>query len=262
MTIAPPHRKVAVVTGSGRGIGRAIALGLAEAGFDLVLGWNSDEQGAKATATDAEASGARTVLGHGDVSVEGTSETLGSLATEVLGGLDVWVNNAGVSLFAPLLQTSGADVRRLMDVNVLGTFHGVVTAGRAMAASGGGRIINVASDLGVQAAPMLAAYSASKFAVVGLTQAAALELAPHGIAVNAICPGTVETNMVLAEEHAEAGLRGVGIDDVRSRLLAAVPQGRLCTGADVAASVVFLASDAASYLTGQAICVNGGSILH
>ncbi|HWD24148.1 MAG TPA: SDR family oxidoreductase, partial [Acidimicrobiales bacterium] len=198
----------------------------------------------------------------GDVVAEATATALVDASEDRFGSLDLWVNNAGVSLLAPLLNTSASDAARLMDVNYLGTFHGVVAAGRAMAASGGGRIVNVASDLGIQAAPLLAAYSATKFAVVGLTQAAAVELAPHGVAVNAICPGTVETDMVLAEEVAEAALMNTGVDSVRDRLRTSVPAGRLCTGDDVAASVVFLASDAASYFTGQAICVNGGSILH
>ena len=255
-------RKVAVVTGASRGIGSAIATALAKEGYDLCLGWNSDEGAATTTARRAESAGATVVLIRGDVVAEATATALVDASQDRFGALDLWVNNAGVSVLAPLLSTSASDAARLMDVNYLGTFHGVVAAGRAMAASGGGRIVNVASDLGVQAAPLLAAYSASKFAVVGLTQAAAIELAPLGIAVNAICPGTVETDMVLAEEAAEAALLDLGIDSVRERLRRAVPAGRLCTGVDVAASVVFLASDAASYLTGQAICVNGGSILH
>jgi meso-butanediol dehydrogenase/(S,S)-butanediol dehydrogenase/diacetyl reductase len=262
MTTTGDRRRVAVVTGASRGIGRAIALGLAEAGYDLALGWTNDEAAAAATAADAEAAGASVALARGDVALEATADALSALAADAFGRLDLWVNNAGISVLAPLLETSSTDVRRLLDVNVLGTFHGVVAAGRAMAAAGGGRIVNVASDLGLQAAPLLAAYSASKFAVIGLTQAAALELAPLGIAVNALCPGTVESDMVVAEQKAEAALYGVEVDAVRERLLSAVPQGRLCTGADVAASVVYLASDAAAYITGQAICVNGGSILH
>ncbi len=132
-----------------------------------------------------------------------------------------------------------------------------------MASSGGGgRIVNVASDLGVQAAPLLAAYSASKFAVVGLTQAAAVELAPQGVTVNALCPGTVETEMVLAEERAEAEITGNDLAAVRARIKASVPAGRWCTGEDVASATAFLCSKAAAFVTGQAICVNGGSILH
>lgn len=253
--------RIAVVTGAGRGIGREIAVSLAREGFDLVLGWNHGEEAITTTAELAEKHGARVVTVQGDIAKESTATTLANAATE-LGGLDLWVNNAGISVFAPVLETSGIDARQLMEVNYLGTFHGLVAAGRTMTARGGGRIVNVASDLGVLAAPMLAAYSASKFAVVGLTQAAAIELAAANITVNALCPGTVETDMVLAEEESEARVRDITIDTVRSRLLAAVPAGRLCTAADVAGMVVFLSSSAASYITGQALCVNGGSILH
>ena len=150
----------------------------------------------------------------------------------------MWVNNAGVSVFAPFLETTVSDMERMLQVNFLGTFHGVQAAGAAMRETGrGGRIVNVASDLGVLAAPMLAGYSATKFAVVGLTQAAAVELAPYGITVNAVCPGTVETDMVLSEETAEAALTGASIEDVRDRLVKDVPAGRLCNVDDVAALV-------------------------
>jgi NAD(P)-dependent dehydrogenase (short-subunit alcohol dehydrogenase family) len=114
----------------------------------------------------------------------------------------------------------------------------------------------------VRAAPLLAGYSATKFAVVGMTQAAAVELAPFGVTVNALCPGTVETDMVLAEQAAEAALGGRSTEEVRQRLLSEVPAGRLCSPQDVGAAAAWLVSDAASFVTGQAICVNGGSILH
>jgi meso-butanediol dehydrogenase/(S,S)-butanediol dehydrogenase/diacetyl reductase len=253
--------RVAVITGAGRGIGREISVSLAEAGYDLVLGWNHGEEAVEITAVLAREAGASVTIIRGDVAKEGTAPLLASAAVS-LGGLDLWVNNAGISHLSPVLETSAEDARRLMEVNYLGTFNGVVTAGRTMTTLGGGRIINIASDLGIVAAPLLAAYSASKFAVVGLTQAAAIELAPASITVNALCPGTVETEMVLAEERAEAAIHSVSIDAVRARLLAAVPAGRLCNPSDVAAMVIFMASSQAAYLTGQAICVNGGSILH
>jgi len=122
--------------------------------------------------------------------------------------------------------------------------------------------VNVASDLGLQAAPLLAGYSATKFAVVGLTQAAAMELAPAGVTVNAVCPGTVETDMVLAEQRAEAELTSSTVAEVRRRLVAEVPAGRLCTAEDVGALVAWLAGPGAQHVTGQSICVNGGSIRH
>jgi NAD(P)-dependent dehydrogenase (short-subunit alcohol dehydrogenase family) len=261
-TRAGAGRRVAVVTGGGRGLGRGIALALAEAGCDLVLGWHSQPEALAATVGEAGRLGARVQTVHGDVTDPDTSAQLAKVATGEFGGLDVWVNNAGVSVLAPLLQTTAEDMTQMMDVNFLGTFHGLQAAAGAMTVGGeGGRIINVASDLGLVAAPLLAGYSASKFAVVGLTQAAAVELAPRQIAVNAVCPGTVETDMVLAEQAAEAAWLGGPVDAVRARLLGAVPAGRLCTPEDVGALVTWLASPGAAYVTGQAICTNGGSIL-
>jgi NAD(P)-dependent dehydrogenase (short-subunit alcohol dehydrogenase family) len=236
---------------------------LARNGCDLVLGWRSDEAALRETAEWVAGLGAKAVAVQGDVSDPETSEQLAKAALSELGSLDVWVNNAGVSCLSPLLETSVADMVSMMDANFFGTFHGLQAAGTAMNESGqGGRIINVASDLGLLAAPLLAGYSATKFAVVGLSQAAAVELAPYGISVNAVCPGTVETDMVLAEEQAEADLAGTSLEAVRQRLLDDVPLGRLCTPDDVAALVAWLASPAASLITGQAICTNGGSIRH
>jgi meso-butanediol dehydrogenase / (S,S)-butanediol dehydrogenase / diacetyl reductase len=255
-------RPVAVVTGGGRGIGRAIANGLADAGYDLVLGWRNDGGAIERAVNYAEKAGGSAVSIRGDVTNPSASDALAAAASEVFGRLDVWVNNAGISVLVPLLETEPGDARRQIEVNYLGTLFGVIAAGRVMTSVGSGRIINVASDLGVHAAPLLAAYSASKFAVVGVTQAAAVELAPFGVTVNALCPGTVETDMVLAEERAEAAVTGRDLDEVRARMLATVPAGRWCTAEDVAASVLYLCSPGAAFVTGQAICINGGSILH
>jgi NAD(P)-dependent dehydrogenase (short-subunit alcohol dehydrogenase family) len=254
---------VAVVTGGGRGLGRGIALSLAEAGFDLVLGWVSDRPAVEATATEAGAGPtARVLTVEGSIADASTAKLLLDAAVS-LGGPTAWVNNAGVSVLAPVLATDPSDMARMVEINLLGTFHGLQAAGRWFQDEGvPGRIVNLASDLGVQAAPYLGGYSATKFAVVGLTQAAAVELAPAGITVNAVCPGTAETDMVLAERAREADLRLAPPDDVRRAYLDAIPAGRFCTPADVGAVVAWLCSPSASYVTGQAICVNGGSVLH
>ena len=263
MSQGTSSRPVAVVTGGGRGLGRGIALALASAGCDLVLGWHRHPDALADTVTAASRLGANVQHVQGDVTDAATAGLLAKVATTEFGGLDTWVNNAGVSILAPLLKTTVDDMTRMLDVNYLGTFHGVRAAAESISATRlGGRIINVASDLGLLAAPRLAGYSATKFAVVGLTQAAAIELAPLRIAVNAVCPGTVETDMVLAEEAAESAWLGTDIDAVRARLHAAVPAGRLCTPEDVGSMVAWLASPSAGYVTGQAICANGGSILH
>jgi NAD(P)-dependent dehydrogenase (short-subunit alcohol dehydrogenase family) len=263
MDSEPMSRRVAVVTGGGRGLGKAISAELSRSGCDLVLGWRSGEEAVREVVDQIAAEGAKVIPVQGDVSDPATSAQMAKVAVSELGGLDIWVNNAGVSRLSPLLDTTAADMASMMNVNFFGTFHGLQAAGIAMKEAGrGGRIINIASDLGLLAAPLLAGYSATKFAVVGLSQAASLELAPFGISVNAVCPGTVETDMVIAEEQAEANLAGISREAVRQRLVADVPAGRLCTPEDVAALVAWLASPAAGLVTGQAICTNGGSILH
>jgi NAD(P)-dependent dehydrogenase (short-subunit alcohol dehydrogenase family) len=254
-------RPCAVVTGAGRGLGRGIAVALAQRGFDLVLGWHSDRAAIQQSAKECEAAGARTCCIQGDVAEPETAAVLAEAGLEQFGRVSAWVNNAGVSVLAPLLDTSAEAMASMTAVNLLGTFHGMQAAARAMA-GGGGRIVNVASDLGVQGAPLLAGYCATKFAVVGLTQAAAIELAPLGISINAVCPGTVETDMVLSEIEAEAAVRGVSAEETRERLRHSVPAGRMCTVDDVAALVVWLVGEGSDFVTGQAICVNGGSILH
>ena len=253
---------VAVVTGASRGLGRAIARQLATDGFDVVVGYRAGEAEAASLVTEILGLGVRCVAVQGDVADESTSDAL-IAAAAALGELQVWVNNAGVSVLAPVLDTTAAELAHQTEVNLYGTFHGLRAAGRAMRGAGTrGRIVNVASEAGVQAFPLLGAYSATKFAVVGLTQAAALELAPHGITVNAVCPGTAETDMVLAERKSEVEITGLDPDTVRGGYLANIPAGRFCEPDDVAALVAFVAGPRASYLTGQALCVTGGSVLH
>ena len=258
-----PTTSVAVVTGASRGLGRGIAVALAAQGFDIVVGFHRDAAGAGETVDAVEAAGQRAVTVAGDVADEGTAKLLLEAAVTDLGALDVWVNNAGVSVLAPVVDTSPSDFTRMLDVNLLGTLHGLQAAARWFVDEGrAGRIVNVASELGVQSFPYLGAYAATKFGVVGLTQAAAIELGPHHITVNAVCPGTAETDMVFAERATESRLTNTSLDDVRAAYLAGIPGGRFCTPDDVGGLVAYLASPGAAYITGQSLCINGGSVLH
>ncbi|HTB09571.1 MAG TPA: SDR family NAD(P)-dependent oxidoreductase, partial [Acidimicrobiales bacterium] len=179
------------------------------------------------------------------------------------GRLDVWVSNAGISKMQNFIDVSPADLRRTFDVNTYGVFYCGQAAARAMIALGApGAIINTASMAAkAGGVPFLSDYVASKFAVLGLTQAMAYELAPYGIRVNCVCPGFVATAMQTRELAWEADLRGVEPDAVRQMWIDATPLGRLETPEDVAKVVAFLASDAAGFLTGEAISVNGGAYM-
>jgi meso-butanediol dehydrogenase/(S,S)-butanediol dehydrogenase/diacetyl reductase len=254
---------VAVVTGGGRGLGQGIALALADAGHDLVLGWQRDRDAVVETAVAVEERGRRVEIVQGDVRDAETAKLLVDAAVAGLGGLGVWVNNAGVSLIAPVVDTPPADMERMLAVNVMGTLHGMQAAARSMREHGvAGRIVNLASDAGLQGFANLGGYAATKFAVVGLTQTMALELAPEGITVNAVCPGTAETAMNVAEWQMEQALTGRSTFEVRDDYLAAIPLGRFCTPEDVGATVAWLTGPGGAFVTGQSICVNGGTVLH
>jgi meso-butanediol dehydrogenase/(S,S)-butanediol dehydrogenase/diacetyl reductase len=184
-------------------------------------------------------------------------------AEKALGSLEVWVSNAGVSTMAPFTETTEEDWDRNLDVNAKGVFLcGQEAARRLIGRGEGGVIVNTASMAGKRGAvPFLSAYVASKFAVVGLTQAMAYELAPHGIRVNCVCPGYVSTGMQERELGWEAKLRGTSSQEIRELYLADTPMGRLETPDDVARVVGFLASPDAGFITGEAIAVNGGAYM-
>jgi meso-butanediol dehydrogenase / (S,S)-butanediol dehydrogenase / diacetyl reductase len=184
-------------------------------------------------------------------------------AEKALGSLEVWVSNAGVSTMAPFTETTEEDWDRNLDVNAKGVFLcGQEAARRLIGRGEGGAIVNTASMAGKRGAvPFLSAYVASKFAVVGLTQAMAYELAPHGIRVNCVCPGYVSTGMQERELRWEAKLRGTSSQEIRELYLADTPMGRLETPDDVARVVGFLASPDAGFITGEAIAVNGGAYM-
>src|SRR5581483_1966291 len=214
------------------------------------------EDDAKGTARAVEAAGGAAVLVQGDVADPELAPRLASVALDAFGSLDVWVN-------APVADTPIADMERMVAVNLMGTFHGLQAAAATMTATGtAGRIVNVASEAAVLTFKYLGAYAATKFAVVGLTQAAALELGEHGITVNAVGPGTAETDKVMAERRSEVAITGRSPEAVRASYLANIPLGRFCEPEDAGALVAWLASPAASYVTGQVFLINGGSVLH
>ena len=185
------------------------------------------------------------------------------LATRELGPLEVWVSNAGVSTMAPFVDISEDEYDFNMAINAKGVFLcGQIAARRFIAQGGGGSIVNTASMAGKRGSvPYLAHYVASKFAVVGLTQAMAAELAPHGIRVNCVCPGYVATSMQERELAWEAAIRETTVDAVRQLWVDDTPLGRIETPEDVASAVAFLASADARFITGEALAVNGGSFM-
>jgi NAD(P)-dependent dehydrogenase (short-subunit alcohol dehydrogenase family) len=248
----------AIVTGAATGIGAAIARELGRRGHAVAV-TDVDLEGAGRVA--AEIPGARAF--ELDVTESASIEAACLTACRALGPLEVWVSNAGVSTMAPFTELTEDDWRLNMDVNAKGVFLcGQVAARRFIAQGGGGAIVNTASMAGKRgAAPYLAHYVASKFAVVGLTQAMASELASHKIRVNCVCPGYVGTSMQERELAWEARIRGTTAESVRDLWVADTPLGRIETPEDVALAVAFLASDDARFVTGEALAVNGGAFM-
>ncbi|KQR25761.1 2-dehydro-3-deoxy-D-gluconate 5-dehydrogenase KduD [Microbacterium sp. Leaf151] len=240
--------KVALVTGSTRGLGQGAAVALAEAGADVAL---LDRGDASDTARLVRATGRRAHLIRRDL----VSATPGELAGAVdetlaeLGGLDILVNNAGTIRRAPAAEHSAIDWDEVLAINLDSVFHLSQAAGRHMIATGRGRIINVASMLSFQGGILVPGYTASKHAVAGLTKALANEWAAAGVTVNAIAPGYMATDNT-------APLRAD--EDRAASILARIPAGRWGDASDLQGAFVFLASDAASYLTGAVIPVDGG----
>jgi meso-butanediol dehydrogenase / (S,S)-butanediol dehydrogenase / diacetyl reductase len=249
-----PQRS-AIVTGAARGIGRAVAVRLAADGLAVSV---ADLPGT-ALGELAEEIGDACLPLPLDVTDAGAVDAAVAAHAERFGGLDVMVANAGIAETVPLVDTTAEQWQRTMDVNVAGVFHCYRAAARLMIAQGrGGRLIGAASVAAHRAGKWQGAYSASKFAVRGLSQAAAQELGEHGITVNVYSPGIVHTPMWDAIDEAVTARRGTAPGSELSEWTGKIPLGRLETPADVAGVVSFLASPDAGYITGQSIVVDGG----
>lgn len=241
--------KVAAVTGSSRGIGRAIAEGLASAGAAVVVN-GRDPQTIQAVASAIAAAGGSSLAVTADVSKTADVDRLIQTAADRFGRLDIIVNNAGISpYFKPAENMTEAEWDEVMAVNLKGVFLCCQAAGRIMIAQKSGRIINISSIGGSIALPRLIAYCAAKGAIDQITHVLAVEWAPYGICVNAIAPGFVETDLT----H---GLRDSPTH--RDALVRQTPLGRIGKPEEIVGAAIYLASDAASYVTGQILYVDGG----
>lgn len=239
--------RVAVVTGGGRGLGRVLARGLAQAGAKVVL---SDLDAAAAEAAANEIG--TTALGaRADVTSREDIEELIAQAEMRFGRLDIWVNNAAIDIIEPALDVTPESWRRVLDANLTGAFQCAQAAARRMTAQGSGSIINITSIAATSAIANLAGYAASKAGLAQVTRVLALELALSGVRVNAIAPGYLENVMAGAEaEHADPAKE--------QQIRAFTPMGRRGRLEELIGAVLFLASDASSYVTGATIAVDGG----
>jgi len=241
--------KLAFVTGAGRGLGRAGALALAGAGANLTLVSRTRSQ-LEETAAAVERLGRNALVATADTRNQKEVEAAVRAAVEAFGRIDILFNNAGTNIRKNVVDMPDEDWQTIMDTNVKGAFLVVRAVARQMVRQGSGAIINMSSMSAMSAEPTKAVYAASKGAIALLTKGLALELAPHGIRVNAIAPGYMLTSLVKGGLEADV--------ERKKRVLARIPLGRLGEPEEIGGALVFLASDAARYITGATITIDGG----
>ena len=242
----------AVVTGVSKGIGRATAVALAEAGANVVGVYRSDDDGADMVRSQIEAAGREAVILKGDTGDPELANQLAATAVERWGSLDIWVNNAAALMVKPLIETTDEDWHGLMAANLHGFFYGCRAAAAVMYGQRRGRIINITSAADVLVVANLSAYIAAKGGILGLTKTLALEAAEHDVTVNALSPGATDTPLNLKAYTPE----------VRATYEQRIPLGRIGSEDEIADVAVFLASTASRYLTGQEIVVDGGLVIN
>ena len=250
----------ALVTGAGRGIGRVVALDLARAGVNVALASRTRSE-VEAVADEARGLGVRALALTADVSRSEDVREMFKEARAGLGPIDVLVNGAGIAPSALVVKTSDELWHQAIETNLSGTFYCIREVLPEMMERGWGRVVTIASIAGKTGYPYISAYAASKHGVLGLTKCVALEAASRGVTVNAVCPGYVDTPMTDAGVARMVQKTGLDASEIRRKLEDMSPQKRLFTSEEVSALVMFLLSDAARGITGQALSLDGGTVL-
>ncbi|NMB26646.1 MAG: 3-oxoacyl-[acyl-carrier-protein] reductase [Tissierellia bacterium] len=241
------NRRVALVTGASRGIGRAIATRLASSNIDIVINYNKDLEGAEETQKQCEKIGVKTRILQGDMGKEEDVNLIFENIVDEFGKIDILINNAGITIDGLLISMKEEAFREVLEVNLFSAFYTMKLAARIMAKNRFGRIINISSIVGIRGNAGQVNYSASKAGLIGMTKSLAKEMAKRNIRVNAIAPGFIETDMTHKLSN-----------NIKNKMLEEIPVGYFGKPEDIGNLVNFLVSEEANYITGQVISIDGG----